>query len=206
MTEYPHQVLPLFAEPYFRAGIAGAISAQQIAFLQNLPMVANQGNLISDNLYILEDPALFSIKAAVQEALDIYARDVMAIPQRLYVTQSWAQIQNPNVPMQGLSHANSVISGVLYYAEMSAPPPSIVFSRHDTYQQIELAPDADKRNAFNTQVTRIAPLQNEVVLFASRLTHMFDPNPTGQPRPSIAFNTFVKGTLGNYRNASELTL
>lgn len=206
MTDFPNETQPLFAEPYFRAAVAGVISQQQIAFLKALPMVQHQGNFVSDNLYLFELPELSSIKDAVHEVLDIYARDVLCIPQRFYVTQSWLQIHTPNIGMHGLAPSNSLLSGTLYFDEILAPPPTLVFSRHDTYQQIELAPDADKRNAFNTQVTRIAPLQNEVVLFASRLTHMFDPNPTGQPRPSIAFNTFVKGTLGNYRNASELTL
>jgi Putative 2OG-Fe(II) oxygenase len=206
MTAYPHETHPLFAEPYFRANITGAITPQQIDFLQALPMVPHQRNLVSDNLYIFEAPELKSIADAAQETLDIYARDVLCIPQKFYVTQSWAQTQTPNLGMHGLSHSNSVLAGVLYYGEMHAPPPSIVFSRHDTYQQIELAPDQDKRNAYNTQTTRISAAPNEVILFSSRLTHMVDPNATGQPRHSIAFNTFVKGTLGSYRDVSELTL
>jgi hypothetical protein len=206
MTAFPHEVHPLFAEPYFRANITGAINEQHAAFIQTLPMVPHQGNLISDNLYLFETPELKSVGDAVQEALDIYAREVLCIPQRFYVTQSWAQTQNPGIGMHGLSHSNSVLAGVIYYGEMLAPPPSIVFSRYDTYQQIELAPDSDKRNAFNVLTTRIAPAANEVILFSSRLTHMVDPNATGQPRRSLAFNTFVKGTLGNYRGVSELVL
>ena len=47
-------------------------------------------NLISENLYIFEEPELESIKNAVQEVLDIYAGEVMCISQRLYVTQCWS--------------------------------------------------------------------------------------------------------------------
>lgn len=204
--DYPHEVQPLFAEPFFRANITGSISPQQIALIKALPLVNAQGNFVSDNLYIFEDPALKSIADAVQEALDLYARDVLCIPQTFYVTQSWAQVQKPNLGMQGLSPANSLVSGVLYFDPRSAPPASLVFSRYDTYQQIDLAPDSDKRNAFNTPTTRIAPGENEVVLFSSRLTHMFDPNLSGQPRYSLGFNTFVKGKLGSYREGSELKL
>jgi len=44
------------------------------------------------------------------------------------------------------------------------------------------------------------------LLFSSRLTHMVEPNGSDKLRHAIAFNTFVKGKLGNYRDVSELML
>jgi uncharacterized protein (TIGR02466 family) len=206
MTVVSHEVHPLFVEPYFRANIASAISPQQIEFIKNLKMVNNMENLISENLYIFEEPELKSIKDAVQEVLDIYSRDVMCIPQRLYVTQSWSLTNSPNVGMHGHSHSNSILSGSLYYCELPSPPASMVFTRHVSYQQIDLAPEPDKRNIYNSPINRITPRPNEVILFSSRLTHMVEVNTSNQPRHAIAFNTFVKGKLGNYRDVSELVL
>jgi uncharacterized protein (TIGR02466 family) len=206
MTVVSHEVHALFAEPYFRANIAGSISPQQIAFIQALKMVNNMENLISENLYIFEEPELKSVKDAVQEVLDIYARDVMCIPQRLYVTQSWSLTNATNVGMHGHSHSNSILSGSLYYCEIPAPTASMVFTRHVTYQQIDLPPEPDKRNIYNSPLNRLIPKQNDVILFSSRLTHMVEPNASQQPRHSIAFNTFVKGKFGNYRDVSELML
>ena len=48
MPVVSHEVHPLFAEPYFRANIAGTITPAQIAFIQSLKMVNNMENLISD--------------------------------------------------------------------------------------------------------------------------------------------------------------
>src|SRR5215471_16255582 len=107
MPVVSHEVYPLFVEPYFRANIAGSITQEQVGFIQKLKMVNNMENLISENLYIFEEPELKSIKDAVQEVLDIYAREVMCIPQRLYVTQSWSLICTPNVGMHSHSHSNS---------------------------------------------------------------------------------------------------
>jgi uncharacterized protein (TIGR02466 family) len=206
MTAVSHEVHPLFVEPYLRANIAGAITPQQIAFIQGLKMVNNMENLISENLYIFEEPELKSVKDAVQEVLDIYARDIMCIPQRLYVTQSWSLTNKSNVGMHGHSHSNSVLSGSLYYCEMPSPTANMVFTRHVSYQQIDLAPEAGKRNIYNSPITRITPKQNDIILFSSRLTHMVEPNASSALRHSIAFNTFVKGKLGNYRDVSELVL
>jgi uncharacterized protein (TIGR02466 family) len=207
MAIVSHEVFPLFVEPYLRANIAGSISPAQIAFIKNLKMVGNTENLISENLYIFEEAELKSIKDAVQDVLDIYARDVMCIPQRLYVTQSWSLICNPGIGMHSHSHSNSILSGSLYYCELPSPPSSMIFTRHTSYQQIDLdPPDPNKRNIYNSPINRVMPKQDDVFLFSSRLTHMVEKNMSSQLRYSIAFNTFVKGTLGNYRAVTELTL
>jgi len=200
------EVKPLVAEPFFRADVSHAISDDQIAFLKNLKMVRNQTNLISENLYIFEEPELASIKEAVQEALDLYAEKVMGITQRLYVTQSWTLENPPGVGMHGHSHSNSVVSGSLYYCDMPAPVANMIFDRHRTYQQLELSPQAQSRNVFNTPINVVTPRKGEVVLFSSSLQHFVEPNRAAATRHSIAFNTFVEGKLGSYRDVSELTL
>jgi uncharacterized protein (TIGR02466 family) len=201
-----HEVYPMFVEPYFRANIAGSITPKQIEYIKNLKMTNNPENMISENLYIFEEPELKSIGDAVQEVLDIYAREVMCIPQRIYVTQSWSLICMPRSGMHGHSHSNSILSGSLYYCDLPDPPASMIFTRHVTYQQIELQPEKTKRNIYNSPINRITPRQNDVILFSSSLTHMVEPNMSSQPRHSIAFNTFVKGELGDYRAVTQLKL
>jgi uncharacterized protein (TIGR02466 family) len=199
-------VKPLFAEPIFRCDIRSAISPEQVSFIQNLAMVSNQANLISENVYLFEEPEMASIKTAVQEALDTYANEVLCIPQQLYVTQSWSLINNPTIGMHGHSHSNSVVSGSLYYCELPEPNANMVFSRHRGYQQLELSPDRQKRNIYNATANSVEPKQGEVILFSSGLQHLVEKNKSAQPRYSIAFNSFIKGKLGSYRDVSELTL
>ena len=201
-----YEVQPLFAEPIFRANIGNVISADQIAFIKGLKMVQNQINLISENLYIFEEPELKSINDAVHDALDVYAREVMGISQNLYVTQSWVLLNHPNVGMHGHSHSNSVVSGSLYFCDLPKPISGMLFDRHRTYQQIQLNPDNNQRNIYNTPINKIEPNKGEVILFSSSLQHLVEPNTAAQPRYSIAFNTFVKGTFGDFRNVSRLTL
>jgi uncharacterized protein (TIGR02466 family) len=201
-----YEVQPLFAEPIFRVDLGRTVSEEQIAYIRSLKMVPNESNLITENTYIFELPQLASIKNAVQDLLDVYAREVMAIPQRLYVTQSWALLNKPNVGMHAHSHSNSIISGSLYFCELPNPPSRMVFTRHKTYQQLDLQPTAGVPSIYNSPSSGITPRSNEVLLFSSELTHMVEPNPAGQPRWSIAFNTFVRGRLGGYRNISELVL
>jgi uncharacterized protein (TIGR02466 family) len=204
MGEY--EVQPLFAEPIFRMDMGDVITDKQIEFIKNLKMIRNPTNLISENLYIFEAPELRSIKEGVQKALDVFSKEVLGIPQRLYVTQSWSLVNEPNVGMHTHAHSNSLVSGSLYFCELPSPPSRMVFNRHRVHQQIDLAPNADAKNIYNTPFNVLTPKRNEVVLFASDLTHMVEDNTSGQPRHSIAFNTFVRGKLGGYRKVTELVL
>lgn len=206
MSTLNYELQPLFAEPVFRASIGHAITGDQIEFIRNLAMVKNQMNLISENLYIFEEPQLASIKQAVHDVLDVYSREVMGIEQELYVTQSWSLINPPGAGMHGHSHSNSIISGSLYYCEMQEPVAQMVFNRFSSYQQLEFTPGAERRNVYNTPVNVMVPKQNDVLLFSSRLEHFVEVNTSSEPRHAIAFNTFVKGKLGNYRDVSELKL
>lgn len=206
MTAIKYDIQPLFAEPYMRADIGHAITPEQVAFIKNLKMIKNKMNLISENLYIFEEPALRSVKKAVQEALDIFAAEVMGIKQRLYITQSWSLINNPGVGMHGHTHSNSLVSGSLYFTDMPDPPSGMIFDRHRTYQQIELRPEREKNNLYNAAANLVMPRKNEVILFSSSLQHMVQVNNASQPRYSIAFNSFIKGRLGDFRDVSELVL
>ncbi len=201
-----YKVEPLFAEPIFRADISHAISDEQVAYIQNLQMVQNRENLISENLYIFNEPELQSISDAVQEALDVYANEVMGLSNQVYVTQSWSLVNQPRIGMHGHSHSNSVVSGSLYYTDLPTPVAGMIFDKNRTYQQLELTPEPNKQNIFNTPLNIIKPKKGEVVLFSSSLQHYVEVNESTAPRHSIAFNTFIRGKLGNYRDVSELTL
>ena len=206
MAEEGYDVQPLFSEPIFRVDIGHAISPEQVDYIKRLKMVQNQVNLISENLYIFEEPPLKSIKKAVEEALYTYARDVMGISQKLYVTQSWSLVNYPNVGMHGHSHSNSIVSGSLYYTDMPSPSSRMIFNRHTGYQQLELHPEKGRRNLYNTPMGVVTPKKGEVILFSSRLTHLVETNTAATPRYSVAFNSFIKGKLGDYRDVSELVL
>lgn len=206
MALIDYELQPLFAEPIFRADMGGAISAEQVEFIKSLEMIDNRQNLISENKYIFEEPELLSIKVAVQKILDTYATEVMGISQKLYVTQSWSLVNYPNIGMHGHSHSNSLISGSLYYTDLPEPNSGMIFDRHRGYQQLELNPVREKQNIYNTPLNIIKPKKNEVLLFSSGLQHFVESNASTEPRYSIAFNTFIKGQLGDYVDVSELKL
>jgi len=167
-------------------------------------MIRNQANLISDELYLFNLPELKSVAEAIQEALDIYARDVMGIAQKIEVTQSWSLINEPGVGMHAHSHSNSIVSGSLYFCEMPKPISHLIFDRSQMYQAIDIRPGSEKRNLYNTQVNIVEPRVGEVLLFPSGINHMVETNQSNEMRHAIAFNSFVRGKIGHFRDVSEL--
>ncbi|NNC59897.1 MAG: hypothetical protein HKO05_07890 [Erythrobacter sp.] len=206
MATRAFDVKPLFAEPYFVMNIADAISPAQVKFIQSLKMNSNQVNQISDELYLFDQPKLKSIAEAVQSALDTYASEVLGITQKLEVTQSWALMNPPGVGMHGHTHSNSIVSGSLYYTDMPDPPGNMIFERHNSYRQLEFIIDGRKQNIYNAPRNAVVPKKGDIVLFSSGLQHYVEPNNSSQNRYAIAFNTFVRGTIGSFRDVSELKI
>ncbi len=201
-----YTVKPLFAEPYFVTNIADAISPAQVKKLKAEKMITNQVNQISEELYLFDRPEFASIKAAVHAALDIFAREVMGIAQKLSVTQSWTLINPPGVGMHGHTHSNSLVSGSLYYTEMPDPPGNMIFERFNQYRQIELMVEEGKSNIYNAPRNAVVPKKGDLVLFSSSIQHYVEPNNSEQDRYSIAFNAFVRGKIGSFRDVSELEI
>lgn len=206
MSNRDFTVKPLFAEPYFVTNIADAISADQIKFIQSIKMIENQMNYISEELYLFDRPELKSIKQAVHAALATYASEVMGVQHDLHVTQSWALMNPPGVGMHAHTHSNSLVSGSLYYAPMPDPPGNMIFERTNGYRQIEMAVNEGKQNVYNTPRNAVIPKQGDLVLFSSSILHFVEINQSQQNRHSIAFNSFVRGKIGSFRDVSELTV
>ena len=199
-------VKPLFAEPVFVTNIAAAISQRQIDFIKSVEMRENQTNHISEDLYLFQRKELASIRKAVDAALATYAREVMGVEQRLEVTQSWALMNPPGAGMHAHTHSNSLVSGSLYYAPMPDPPGNMIFERATGYRQIELGVGEGRTNIYNAPRNAVVPKHGDLVLFSSSILHFVEENRSRENRYSIAFNTFPRGTIGDFRDVSELKL
>ena len=82
----------------------------------------------------------------------------------------------------------------------------MIFDRHNTYQLLQIIPEREKQNIFNTPFNIVTPEAGEIILFSSGLQHLVETNTSNEPRYSIAFNTFIKGKMGDFRDVSELTI
>jgi uncharacterized protein (TIGR02466 family) len=162
----------------------------------------NQGNTTSLNNYILNEPELINLKDIVQHHIENYISQIYKprYPVMPYITQSWLNWTEPGEYHHMHEHPNSFISGVLYI-NADIKEDKIKFHKSG-YQQISLETDIyDMLNSkswwFNVQT-------GDIVIFPSSLTHNVEKVTSGKTRISLAFNTFLRGTIGDNKMLTEL--
>ena len=162
----------------------------------------NMGNTTSFNNYILNEPELNDVKNIVQQHIENYISKVYKPrhPVMPYITQSWVNWTEPGEYHHTHEHPNSFISGVLYI-NADGIEDKIKFHKPG-YQQINL--DTDIYDMLNSKSWWFNVKTKDIVLFPSSLTHNVEKVTSGTTRISLAFNTFLKGTMGDNRLLTEL--
>lgn len=182
-------------------------SDQELDFLKNTENFKrpNVGNTTSENTHILDSQPLGKLKLYIQKIIDHHFKKVVAtLPTcSLYITQSWLNYTDKNQHHHRHHHFNSYISGVLYLN--TNDDDSITFcSPTGTLDPLVLFPV--ENNISNSKFWDIPVKSNSIILFPSYLPHMVKPVTGENTRISLAFNTFVKGVIGNEQSLSELIL
>jgi uncharacterized protein (TIGR02466 family) len=164
----------------------------------------NEGNITTDNNYVLETPALKKLKELVKTKLDLYI-ETHYPPEneelKFVITQSWINISQPNQWHHPHGHPNSIFSGVLY---LNAVPDvdKIFFIKDEPYQRIEYP--FKGWNSFNSREWWLPVETGSIVIFPSYLRHRVAPNQSEHNRVSLSFNTFAIGKLGREENLTGL--
>jgi uncharacterized protein (TIGR02466 family) len=164
----------------------------------------NTGNTTSLNNYILDEPEFEDLKKICLEHVNSYIKKIYKPKYEVegYITQSWLNWTKPNQYHHVHEHPNSFISGVLYI-NAHATEDKIKF-HHTQYRQLKIEPDT--YDIYNSDTWWFNVKTGGIVLFPSSLTHSVETVVASDTRVSLAFNTFLKGTLGDNRQLTELKL
>jgi uncharacterized protein (TIGR02466 family) len=166
----------------------------------------NMGNVVSNERYILRDNQELSlIKEFVETGIRLYVENVLMATKdvEFYITQSWLNYTSPGEFHHRHSHPNSIISGVFYF---NADPETdkIHFYNDSQYRQIEY--NKSTYNWYNANSWWFPIKTGKMVLFPSSLQHMVEQTESSETRISLAFNVFLKGSLGNEKTLTALYL
>ena len=165
--------------------------------------------LNSTNLHILDVIQLrelrHKVESGIQEYMDHLGVDMDKISMN--ITTSWVNRYDKGHSTHQHHHSNSIISGVYYLEDCDKTAP-IQFHRAPGY--VNLWPNTvnlpiKQHNALNIDVITVIPKAGELIMWPSHLAHSVPPNQSDTARYTIAFNTFVKGTL-DPQGGSELTV
>jgi len=153
------------------------------------------GNHLTVDTHILDSEPFIDIKPWIEEQVINYYNEVLSVYDTVkpYITQSWLSFTNQGDWHHAHIHKNSIISGV-FYITANSNNDSIVFSKPNT-SMFDIGPK--EPNSLNTDSWAVPVSSGTLLLFPSNLMHEVKPHTEKYTRISLAFNTFVKGTLGS---------
>ena len=170
---------------------------EHAVFLDNASNVTNSSfSHMSTNKNVLDDNRMSEIKLFVQQSINKYKNNIMKIKtnSELYITESWTVYLNNGQSVHNHNHANSIVSGVLYYNDAKI---SFVNDKRPF-----LWFDESEFNEFNSNEHMMNLSQGDLILFPSSLVHFVRPIEQEKTRMSLSFNTFVKGTISEVKTKS----
>ena len=196
----------LFPTPIYITKLTRQFSNKENKFIEKskLDTYKNEGNLTSNDNCILNSKTFISLKKELDEIIKDYFNKVISPSNNIkpYITQSWLNYTEQTQYHHTHAHPNSLVSGVLYI-NADKDNDKIKFFK-PMYQIIK--PEIKEYNLYNSETWWFPVETLDVVLFPSSLTHRVEVKQGTNTRISLAFNTFIRGTVGDNKKLTELRL
>lgn len=196
----------LFPTPVYISMLNRKLNKKELSFIDKIKSdtYKNEGNTTSNNNYILEEKEFSKLKLDLDLVIQDYFNRIVSPKNNIepYITQSWLNYTNENEYHHMHAHPNSLISGV-FYINSNDKFDKIKFFKQQ-YEAIQL--EAKEWNIWNSKSWWFPVKTGDIMLFPSSLTHMVENKQGDNTRISLAFNVFIKGTIGNNKDLTELTV
>jgi len=195
----------IFPTPLIFTNIEREFTKEELEFFdeQSKTTYKNEGNITSLDNYLMRHDPMTTIKQEITSALQMYLDNIIKPKDDVkpYITQSWLNYTAENQHHHKHAHPNSFLSGVLY---VNADPEKdkITFFNDSMYKQIKLFPK--EWNLYNAESWYFTVKPGDIVVFPSSLVHMVEQKAGNNIRTSLAFNSFLRGAIGDKQSLTEL--
>jgi uncharacterized protein (TIGR02466 family) len=196
----------IFPTPVYISKLNRELTNKELSFIDKnkLDIYKNQGNTTSNDNYILNNKAFKDLKTDLDLIVQDYFDKIISPSNNItpYITQSWLNYTETNQYHHKHQHPNSLVSGV-FYINCDDKFDKIKFF-NDTYKTIK--PEIKDWNIWNSESWWFSVKSGDVILFPSSLSHMVETKEGTNTRISLAFNVFIKGTIGKNKDLTELII
>lgn len=197
------KIMDLFPTPLYITNINAQLNPRYKEYLLSSPTIANMGNLRGEDGYVLNQPMFGEIKQFIMLNIKEYIKNIYGdVELDVYITQSWANYTKPKEYHHRHSHPNSFISGVFYVT--AKPKEDMIKFYRERVSIFNIT--SGQANNYNSQDVAILVEPGDLILFPSNFVHDVPPTTSEETRISIAFNTFIRGYLGDEKSATALYL
>ena len=197
----------IFQTPIYLSKLNRELTIEELLYIQKTKedVYKNEGNITSKNSYILNEEIFASLKNEIDLKVKDYFDKVISPANNItpYITQSWLNYTETNQYHHKHTHPNSLVSGV-FYVNSNEEFDKIKFFKDNIHNTIKL--ETKDWNIWNSETWWFSVKTGDIIMFPSSLTHMVESKQGDNTRISLAFNVFVKGTIGGKEKISELKL
>jgi uncharacterized protein (TIGR02466 family) len=196
----------IFPTPIYMSKLDRKLTPLELKFVEKNKKESqkNEGNITSNNNYILNEKPFLNIKKELNLIIQDYFDKIISPTNNIkpYITQSWLNYTEKNQFHHKHAHPNSLVSGV-FYINCHEKFDKIKFF-NENYKTIRL--ETKNWNLWNSESWWFQVKTRDVIMFPSFLNHMVETKEGDNTRISLAFNVFIKGTIGNNKELTELIL
>jgi uncharacterized protein (TIGR02466 family) len=196
----------IFPTPIYISKLNRELTNKELSFIDNTKLNCNknEGNITSNDNYILNHKSFKYLKSELDLRVQDYFDKIISSANNItpYITQSWLNYTETNQYHHKHQHPNSLVSGV-FYINCHEELDKIKFFK-ENYQTIK--PEIKDWNIWNSETWWFTVKTGDIILFPSSLNHMVETKQGDNTRISLAFNIFIKGTVGNNKELTELHL
>jgi len=197
----------IFPTPVYMSKLDRKLTPLELKFVEKYKkdFYKNEGNITSNNNYILNEKPFANIKKELDLKVKDYFDKIISPANDItpYITQSWLNYTETNQYHHKHEHPNSLVSGV-FYINCHEEFDKIKFFKKNVYQMIK--PETKDWNLWNSEAWWFPVKTGDIIMFPSSLTHMVETKEGNNTRISLAFNVFIKGTIGKNKDLTELIL
>ena len=160
---------------------------------------------LSENISVLENKTLTTLKKFMVKKAEEYTRDVLAIKNQIYLTHSWSTINHTNSFHEPHEHPNAFIS-IVYYAQCKESFVRFLLNRIPIGEGFNFDFTIDKYNIYNSQTWDLPVEAGDIVIFPGHVRHGSTINTSKLPRIIVGANFFIKGKIGSAKTVSIITI
>jgi uncharacterized protein (TIGR02466 family) len=203
---YTMKIDGLFPIPFGFKNFHRPLNPIENIIIENQERRKNVGNQSSSNVNLLEVKELAELKRFIEQSVNEFFDKVYqpTTKAEIYITQSWSNYTSKGMEHHRHTHANSYLSGVFYthcnndkicfFDDMG-----IALRRSMRFEPREFT-------EFNSDFWKVDINQGMLIMFPSYLAHSVDVIDDDHERISIAFNTYVRGSVGSVSGLTNLNL
>jgi uncharacterized protein (TIGR02466 family) len=196
----------IFPTPIYFSKLNRELTTKELSFIDKTKenVYKNEGNTTSNDNYILNHKSFKNLKEELDLRIQDYFDKVLSTTENVipYITQSWLNYTETNQYHHKHAHPNSLVSGV-FYINCNEEHDKIKFF-NESYKTIK--PEVKDWNIWNSESWWFTVKTGDIILFPSSLTHMVETKQGDNTRISLAFNIFIKGTIGVNKILTELII